>query len=249
MLASFNVMEFLIVFIRTAVCIMILPGFSMSQIPMQVRLYAAVAIAIAIYLLISPTVDVPVNPEPMQILSLIFTEAMIALALVIPVRLLFLALTFLGEILLSFIGLNPIPGIDIGDEGATNTLSALFNITAVVLFFATGLADIFVLAIAHSFTVLPPGSLPMFGEFLQKLVENLDDFFGLVLRLGAPIIIYTMLLNMIAGLVNKLTPMIPIYFVSTPFLICGGLVMFVWMADDLLLMFNLEVQRLAEDNF
>ena len=44
-----------------------------------------------------------------------------------------------------------------------------------------------------------------------------------VIRLGSPFIAYAILVNLAIGFVNKLTPQIPVYFISLPFVIAGGL--------------------------
>ena len=54
-------------------------------------------------------------------------------------------------------------------------------------------------------------------------------------------------MNLIAGLVNKLTPQIPIYFVSAPFLITVSLAVMVWVADDVLSFLNLELARIVSN--
>ena len=40
-----------------------------------------------------------------------------------------------------------------------------------------------------------------------------------------------------AGVINKLTPQIPVYFVATPFLIAGGMALFYFIGDDILALF------------
>ena len=172
---------------------------------------------------------------------------LIAFMLAIPVRLFVLALSFLGEIIMQMIGLNPIPGTPIGDDQATTTLSSLFNITSVTLLFSSGLILSFIGGIAQSFIVLPPGEIFSADGFLETLSENLTGFFGVILRLAAPIVIFSIVMNLIAGLVNKLSPQIPVYFVSTPFLICGGLFILSWIGDDILLIFHTELQSLINN--
>ncbi|MEM9279625.1 MAG: flagellar biosynthetic protein FliR, partial [Pseudomonadota bacterium] len=201
--------EFFLVFIRTSFCVMLLPGLSMSQIPMQVRLYAAAAFAIAVFLLLPTSINTTPVESLGDLLQLIFIEALIGASLALPIRFLFLALTFLGEIIVHYIGLNPIPGTPIGEDQAITTLSSLFNITAVVLLFSTGLMEGFVLAIAESYTLFPKGSGIPVADLLSHLAQSLGEYFRMIIRLGAPIIIYAVLLNMLAGLVNKLTPQIP----------------------------------------
>ncbi|MEM7291593.1 MAG: flagellar biosynthetic protein FliR, partial [Pseudomonadota bacterium] len=220
------------------------PGFSMTQIPIRVRLYAAASLALAVYFLVGMQLDGTVDMSNGALFPLIFREFVIGASLAIPVRFLFLCLSFLGEITVQYMGLNPIPGIPIGDDQGTTTLAALFNITAIVLMLSTGLLEGFVLALANSYQIFTIGASLPIGNFLSFITTNLDNFFEIVMRLGAPIVIYTVVLNMLAGLVNKLTPQIPIYFVSVPFLICGGFVLLMWVGDDMMFLFTVEVKKL-----
>ena len=47
-----------------------------------------------------------------------------------------------------------------------------------------------------------------------------------MLRLGSPFVAYALLVNLTIGFVNKLTPQIPVYFISQPLIIGGGIVLF-----------------------
>ena len=44
----------------------------------------------------------------------------------------------------------------------------------------------------------------------------------LALRIASPFIIYSVIVNLAIGLTNKLTPTIPVYFISLPFVLFGG---------------------------
>ena len=45
------------------------------------------------------------------------------------------------------------------------------------------------------------------------------------------------LINLTIGFVNKLTPQIPVYFISLPFVIAGGLVIFYFAIGTMLSLF------------
>lgn len=216
----------------------------MGQIAMQIRLYMAIALSISIYLLVYDKIEIDASLNTAELVGLIFSEILIAFMLAIPIRLFLLALSFLGEIVMQMIGLNPIPGTPIGDEQATSMLSSLFNITAITLFFSSGLVLSFIGALVQSFILLPPGEVFYADGFLESLSTNISEFFNVILRLAAPLVIFTIAMNLIAGLVNKLSPQIPVYFVSAPFLIGGGLFILAWIGDDILLIFHTELQQL-----
>jgi flagellar biosynthetic protein FliR len=59
----------------------------------------------------------------------------------------------------------------------------------------------------------------------------------MVLRLGSPFVAYAILVNLTIGFVNKLVPQIPVYFISLPFVIAGGLIIIYFGAGSMLALF------------
>jgi len=233
------------IFVRTGTCMMLLPGFSSTQVPNQIRLYSAIGISFAIFPIVAPGLQLPQSIEPTQMLGLIFAEVVIGAILAIPVRFFIMAVSFIGEVVTQVIGLNTIPGISIGEAQST-TLATMFEISTITLFFVSGLHANFIMALMMSYTVYPVGELLIFGSMVESLATNLSQAFQIVIRLAAPILICSIVMNLIAGLVNKLTPQIPIYFVSTPFLITVGLALLIWVGDDMIVYFNLELSRIID---
>lgn len=242
------IISLFMVFVRTGTCMMLLPGFSSAQVPSQIRLYSALGISFAIFPLVAPGLNFPESIEPSQIVGLIFAEMVIGAILAIPVRFFIMAISFIGEIITQMIGLNTIPGISIGEAQST-TLATMLEASTVILFFISGLHVNFILALMMSYTVYPVGELLLIGNLVESLATHLSQAFQIVIRLAAPIIICSLVMNLIAGLVNKLTPQIPIYFVSTPFLISVGMGLLIWVGDDMIIYFNLELARLIEGIF
>lgn len=236
------------VFVRTGTCLMLLPGFSSAQVPLQVRLYSALGITFAIFPIVAPGVNFPQAIEPVQMVGLIFAEIVIGAILAIPVRFFIMAISFVGEVVTQMIGLNTIPGISIGDSQST-TLATMLEASTVILFFISGLHVNFILALMMSYKVYPVGEYLVIGNMVESLATHLSQSFQIVIRLAAPIIICSLVMNLIAGLVNKLTPQIPIYFVSTPFLITVGMGLLIWVGDDMIIYFNLELTRIINGIF
>ena len=72
---------------------------------------------------------------------------------------------------------------------------------------------------------------------LADLSDTLSESFLVVLRLGSPFIAYAILVNIGTGLVNKLAPQIPVYFISLPFVIAGALVLMYLSIGNMLSLF------------
>jgi flagellar biosynthetic protein FliR len=80
-------------------------------------------------------------------------------------------------------------------------------------------------ALIGSYTFAPVGALLSPQAALDDLTTSLADAFLLALRLGSPFIAYGILVNLAIGFLNKLTPQIPIYFISLPAVLAGGLIL------------------------
>jgi flagellar biosynthetic protein FliR len=71
-------------------------------------------------------------------------------------------------------------------------------------------------------------AIPVKGNFdanftLLQFSKLLTSTFQIALRISAPFIIYTVIIQTTISVINRLTPRISIYFISAPFVIFGGL--------------------------
>ena len=57
------------------------------------------------------------------------------------------------------------------------------------------------------------------------------------LRIASPFIVFAVVVNLAIGLVNRLTPQIPVYFISGPFVIAGGLILFYFVSGAMVAAF------------
>ena len=55
--------------------------------------------------------------------------------------------------------------------------------------------------------------------------EVLGESFRLALRIASPYVIYALVVNLALALVNRLTPQVQVFFVATPFVAAGGLLL------------------------
>ena len=105
------------------------------------------------------------------------------------------------------------------------------------MFFATDQHGEVLRAIADSYTALPVSN--GFGaQFsLIQLADIVAKTFSLTLRIASPFIIFGIVINLAIGLANKLTPQIPVYFISLPFVVAGGLFLFYFVSKQFFQLF------------
>jgi flagellar biosynthesis protein FliR len=58
---------------------------------------------------------------------------------------------------------------------------------------------------------------------LVRLTDIASQSFLAALRIASPFIVFALVVNLAFGLLNKLTPQVPVYFVAAPFALLGGL--------------------------
>ena len=64
----------------------------------------------------------------------------------------------------------------------------------------------------------------MIGRLLNAAIV-LGESFRLALRIASPYVIYALVVNLALALVNRLTPQVQVFFVATPFVVAGGLLL------------------------
>ena len=99
----------------------------------------------------------------------------------------------------------------------------LMTLTATAMIFISNQHWEVLRGLAASYKALPPGGPMDVVSAVERLSEQLDTTFVLALRIVSPFVVYTVVVNLAIGLVNKLTPQIPVYFISMPFVIAGGM--------------------------
>lgn len=222
---------FLFAFCRVSGFIMLLPGFASLRIPMQVRLYIAIFVAAALAPNLAQLANVNLLPAN------IIAEVTIGAVLGILVRLHFLALNFAAVTIASYIGLAAMPGVPVESDEAQAALSSLITLTATALIFISGLHGQLLLAVGVSYSVLEPGAWLDVDALVQSFLQTLQQTFLLALQLTMPFLAYGVLINIGLGLANKMSPQVPVYFISLPYVIAGGLVLLYLLAPEMLALF------------
>ena len=99
-----------LVFCRVGGCLMMMPGFGSSRVPMQVRLFLAVSITLVLAPLLLPVVEGDLaKATPPTMAQLIASETLIGLMIGVMARIFFLALQFMGTAASMLMGFSGSP--------------------------------------------------------------------------------------------------------------------------------------------
>jgi flagellar biosynthetic protein FliR len=233
-----TVLAVFVLFCRIGTCIMLMPGFSSSRVPGLIRLFLAFGVTLVLTPLLVPGVEAALSPLTLQtVAGILISEMLVGGMLGILGRLFFFALETLAHAMTMAIGLSAMPGTGIDEPEPEPALVSLVTISALVLLFVTNQHWTILRGLAGSYEALPVAQIVGAQPALMRLADGLTDAFLAALRITSPFIIYAVVVNFALGLTNKLTPQIPVYFISLPFIVFGGLLLLYFVAPEMLHLF------------
>src|SRR5262249_47547579 len=147
-----------IVFCRIGACLMLVPGFSSVNIPVQVRLFVAIVTTFALTpILVAVLRPLLADAPPLALASLICSELLIGSVIGLAGRVFFLALQTMATAMASAIGLSSIPGTQVGDTDPAPALVPLITAAVTTLFFITDQHWQVLRGLMNSYDVWRPG--------------------------------------------------------------------------------------------
>lgn len=210
-----------LVLCRVGGCLMVLPGLSSARLPMRIRLM----LALVLTAVIAPLVDAQGGDSDRSLYGValaITSEIAVGAFLGLGPRLLVEAAEFVAAAISNYIGLSGIAGSVLGGEPLP-ALANLITAFAVLLLMISDLPHHAVVGLVNSYAVFKKGALPDSGYMLHGYVRMASELFLLGLRIGAPFLAYALVVNLAFGIIGRLIPQIPSFFISGPFVAMGGL--------------------------
>lgn len=224
-------------FCRIGACFLVMPGLSSARVPMQVRLFVAIAATGGLLVLLWDQIYPFADRRPGVLVPRIASELLIGGLIGLLARLYMLSLQFIGSAIAMMIGYGGTSGPSIEDGEPQAALASIISLSALLLLFVFDFHHEIIRALVASYQVAPLDVLFNPQSALIDVTDTLSEAFFLVLRLGSPFVAYSLLVNLTIGFVNKLVPQIPVYFISLPFVIAGGLVIFYLAVGTMLSLF------------
>ena len=221
-----TVFAVVVLFCRIGSCIMLAPGLSGSQAPMQIRILIAVAITLVMapVLLAQPGLQ-SLGDEPLAMMRVIVMEAMVGGMIGFLGRLFFSALEALAVACANFLALTNPFGVEVDSNQIMPPLATLVVMGATTLIFVSDFHWEVLRGVAASYVAIPIRREfdPAFS--LREIGAVLGQSFLAAVRVTSPFFLYAVVANFALALVNRVTPQIAIFFVGPPFIVAGGLML------------------------
>ena len=233
---ALNVFGFLLIFSRIGVAMSLLPGFSTNYVNIRVRLLFALAISFVLAPVLASRL--PGLPEtPMGLGLLVLGEIVVGAFLGSVARIILTALQVAGTIISLVSSLANALIQDPIVNQQTSTISGFLSTLGVTLIFVTNMHHMMLRAVFDSYTLFLPGNALSIGDMALVVARHVSDSFSLGLQLASPLVVTGFSYYLGLGLLTRLMPQMPVFFVGMPIQIVAQLSVLLLTVSGMMLVF------------
>jgi len=213
-----------LVFARIGAMVMLVPGIGDASVPPRIRLAFALLMSLLLTPLVATGVVVPATMGAGA--GELIRETLVGLMMGSILRLFLSSLTTAGEIVSIQTTLGFAQTANPAQAAPSTTISTFLALIGTVLVMTTDLHHLFFGAMFSSYRLFHLGQPLMVGDAATLAVQTVAGSFALGVQLAAPVIVFSIVFNIAAGLVGRIMPQFQIFFVATPLSVMFGLSVF-----------------------
>lgn len=227
---------FLLIFTRIGTMIMIMPAFGDTSISPRIRLGVALAISLVLYALIGDVLP-SIPAGTLAIGAMLIGEAIIGIFVGGAARLVITALHVAGSVIAFQSGLAAAQSFDPSQGTQSALMSSFLTVLGVTLIFVADLHHLLIAAMHDSYALFPIGGDKSVGDFAAMATDTVASSFNLGVRLAAPFLVYGIVFNVGLGVIARLMPQLPVFFVALPVNVFMGFVILMFVLSTTMMWF------------
>ncbi len=206
--------------VRVSGMVAFAPFFSSTALPVRAKAVFAGAVAF----LLAPVVAAMPQAHVTLDFSAILGELAVGLVYGLALALLNEMLIFAGQIVGLQFSFSLVNLLDPSSRIETPLLGDLFQLMGGLIIIAAGLDRILLASLVRSFRSVPLGAYALAPPTALAIVRAAAGIFLAALELAAPVLAATLLVDVAVALLGKLSPQLPVMFLSVPLKTVTGFV-------------------------
>ena len=212
--------SFLVLVSRIGGIVAAFPMLGGRTVPAQIKIALVVMLGIAL----SPLIRLPpLSRDAVEMTAGLASELLIGVVLGLAVRLLFGALEVAGDLLGTQIGFGVVQLLDPMTSQQSSLISEYFRIIASLVFLSLNTHMVVVAAIVSSYDAIPPFGATLSPALGEEVLQLSQHMFLVALQLSAPVLVVTILINVLLAMLGRAVAQINVFVLSFPLTIAGGL--------------------------
>jgi len=210
-----NIYAFVVIFSRMGTVMIFIPALGSKRFLVRGRLFLALAISFILTPILSEIL--PVMPErPIELGLVIMGEILTGSFLGLVIRAMYTATQTAGTVIAFISGMANTMVYDPVVEQQSAIVAGFMGTLATLLVFVTNMHHLLFEAMVESYTLFQPGIAPDLGDMAQVIARQIAVTFNLGVQISAPFLVVSLAYYMGLGVLTRLSPQIPIFFVAMP---------------------------------
>jgi len=214
--------SFALVLVRSAAILSALPLMGGRLAPQRVK----VGLAIVVALVLTPVVNFQLNPgwlEPVHLIMGLAMEVFVGLVLGLATRFLMATVEMAGGIMGFQVGFGAAAVLDPVSQVQIPVFGQLLTVLATLLYFQVNGHHLILLALAASFSVIPPFGAHVQEALFVDIIQLVQSTMRTGIKLALPIMAVTFLIQLTLGILGRMVPQMNVLITSFPLTIFLGL--------------------------
>ena len=187
------------------------PFFGSDAIAPRIKIGLVLAITVLLYPVCGPR---GLELSTSGILRVVVGELLVGLLIGLSVQLVFEAAQYAGQLMGVQVGFSLVNILDPNTQVDTPVLSLFSQTLVMLIFLRFGMHRCLLRAIAASFAYLPPGATTLSGDVAHELLLAAGGIWLTGVQIAAPLLITTMLTDLLLGFLGKASPQLPVLFLG-----------------------------------
>jgi flagellar biosynthetic protein FliR len=161
----------------------------------------------------------PVRPAlvgPAEWAGMVLGEWLVGVLMALSLAAVFEGMQFAGQLSGIQLGLSLATLFDPQSEADSPALSVFYNLVTLLFFLQLDIHHWLLRALSRSFDYLPVGSVVATQLVSRELVRVVGSLFVLGIQIAAPVLVATMMIDLVLGFLSKASPQLPVLLFGIP---------------------------------
>jgi flagellar biosynthetic protein FliR len=158
----------------------------------------------------------PVLAGPVEWVRMVLGEWLVGALMALSLAAVFEGMQFAGQLSGIQLGLSLATLFDPQSDADSPALSVFYNLITLLFFLQLDIHHWVLRALSRSFDYLPVGSAVATELVSRELVHVVGSLFVLGIQIAAPVLLATMMIDLVLGFLSKASPQLPVLLVGIP---------------------------------
>ncbi|MBZ5698049.1 MAG: flagellar biosynthetic protein FliR [Acidobacteriia bacterium] len=176
-----------------------------------------VGLLIVLTALLLPVVPLrPVPLGPVDWIQMVLGECLVGMLMGLSLQVVFEGMQFAGQFSGIQLGLSVATLFDPQSNADSTALPVLYNLITLLIFLQLNIHHWVLRGLENSFEYLPVGSAVATQLLSRELVRVMGALFVLGVQIAAPVLLATMMIDLVIGFLSKASPQLPAMLMGIP---------------------------------